>query len=275
MRFGERLIAALDARGPLCVGIDPHPQLLAAWGFDVDVDGLTRFCDIGVRAFGDHAAVIKPQSAFFEAFGGAGVAALERTVAACRAAGALVVLDVKRADIGSTMSAYARAYLDPAGPLAADAITSSPYLGVGALQPAFEAAEAHGAGMFVLAATSNEDGRSIQQARHEDGRTVAQLVVDELAVRNAGASPLGSFGVVVGATRSDVPLELRKLNGPILVPGVGAQGGTAADVRRIFAGSLAAVIPAVSRDILRHGPEVPALRDAVDQYVEQFRSLRG
>ena len=274
MTFGQRLVAALDSRGTLCVGIDPHPQLLESWGLDVDVDGLARFADICVRAFGDYAAAVKPQSAFFEAFGSAGMAVLERTVAACRAAKALVVLDVKRGDIGSTMAAYARAYLDAAAPLAADAITVSPYLGVGALQPAIEAAEAQGAGLFVLAATSNKDGRPIQQARSRDGRTVAQLVVDELASRNAGASPLGSLGVVVGATLPDAEVEFGKLNGPILAPGVGTQGGTSADVRRIFAGSLDAVLPAVSRDVLRHGPDVPSLRMAVHRYVEEFQFLR-
>src|SRR5436305_6416268 len=131
--FGRRLDAAVDARGSLCVGIDPHAALLESWGLPDDATGLAHFADACVAAFADTAAVIKPQSAFFERFGSAGIAVLERTVAACRAAGALVLLDVKRGDIGSTMAAYAEAYLTPAAPLAVDAITVSPYLGVGAL----------------------------------------------------------------------------------------------------------------------------------------------
>ena len=119
MSFGARLVAALDTRGPLCVGIDPHPELLAAWGLGVDVDGLARFTERCVEAFGDDAAVVKPQSAFFERFGSAGIAVLERAVVQLRERGALVVLDVKRGDIGSTMDAYAAGYLDPAAPLAA------------------------------------------------------------------------------------------------------------------------------------------------------------
>jgi orotidine-5'-phosphate decarboxylase len=273
--FGRRLDEALTARGSLCVGIDPHPALLTAWGLSDDVDGLSRFAELCVEALGPQAAVVKPQSAFFEAYGSGGIAVLERTIACCRAAGALVLLDVKRGDVGTTMDAYARAYLDPSSPLAADAVTLSPYLGIGSLQPAFDAAERHGAGAFVLALTSNPDGRQVQHARTDDGRPVAQVVLDELAQRNAGAEPFGSLGVVVGATVGGGEVDLTKLNAAFLVPGVGAQGGTAADVRRIFGDALPAVLPSVSRDVLRHGPEVAGLRDAVARLVDDFAFLRG
>jgi orotidine-5'-phosphate decarboxylase len=273
--FGRRLDEALTARGSLCVGIDPHPALLTAWGLSDDVDGLSRFAELCVEALGPQAAVVKPQSAFFEAYGSGGIAVLERTIACCRAAGALVLLDVKRGDVGTTMDAYARAYLDPSSPLAADAVTLSPYLGIGSLQPAFDAAERHGAGAFVLALTSNPDGRQVQHARTDDGRPVAQVVLDELAQRNAGAEPFGSLGVVVGATVGGGDVDLTKLNAAFLVPGVGAQGGTAADVRRIFGDALPAVLPSVSRDVLRHGPEVAGLRDAVARLVDDFAFLRG
>jgi orotidine-5'-phosphate decarboxylase len=272
--FGARLDAALAARGSLCVGIDPHPALLGAWGLTDDADGLARFADGCVRAFGDTAAVVKPQSAFFETYGSAGIAVLERTVQALRAAGALVILDVKRGDIGTTMAAYARAYLDPAGPLAADAITLSPYLGVGSLDPAFDLCEQHGAGAFVLALTSNKEGPQFQRARTEDGALVAQVVVDELAGRNGDAAPVGSLGVVVGATIGDAGIDLEKLNGPFLVPGIGAQGGTAGDVRRIFGAATRFVLPSVSREVLRHGPDVGALRNAVGRMGDQFGFLR-
>jgi orotidine-5'-phosphate decarboxylase len=273
--FGARLDAAVQARGPLCVGIDPHPELLASWGLTDDADGLERFADRCAEALAPRAAVVKPQSAFFEAFGARGIAVLEKTIAACRQAGALVLLDVKRGDIGSTMSAYARAYLSEQSPLAVDAITTSPYLGVGSLQPAFDAAERHGTGVFVLALTSNPEGSQVQHAQDGNGRSVAQAVVDDLAARNAGRRPQGSLGVVVGATIGRAPIDLSGLNGPFLVPGIGAQGGTADDVRRIFAGATRAVLPSVSREVLRAGPDAPALGAAAERQIEQFGFLRG
>ena len=256
------------------MGIDPHPGLLRDWGLADDVEGLARFSAVCVEAFGPMAAVVKPQSAFYERFGAAGVAVLERTVADCRAAGALVVLDVKRGDIGSTMAAYAQAYLDPSSPLAADAMTVSPFLGVGSLEPAFAAAAAHGAGVFVLALTSNPEGPLFQHAQTSTGASVAQTVVNDLAVRNAARVPMGPFGVVVGATIGSSVAELSRLNGPYLVPGIGAQGGTSADVRRIFGTGLANVVPSVSREVLRAGPDVRALRTAVARVAEQFAFLR-
>ena len=275
MSFGARLQKALDERGSLCAGIDPHPALLESWGLGDDVDGLARFADTCVAAFAGTAAVIKPQSGLFEPYGSRGVAVLERTVAACRAAGALVVLDAKRGDIGTTMAGYARAYLDPSAPLASDAVTLSPFLGVGSLEPAFELCAQHDAGAFVLALTSNPEGPQIQHARVEDGRSVAQVILDDLAARNGPAAGLGSLGVVVGATIGTSVATLEEFNGPFLVPGIGAQGGTADDVRRLFGAALPAVVPSVSRELLRHGPDVPALRSAAVQLADQFAFLRG
>jgi orotidine-5'-phosphate decarboxylase len=274
MTFGKRLAAALDERGSLCVGIDPHPALLDGWGLADDADGLARFAETCVEAFADTAAVIKPQSAFFEAYGSRGIAVLERTVAACRAAGALVVLDVKRGDIGTTMAAYARAYLDPDAPLGSDAITASPYLGVGSLEPVFELATQHGCGVFVLALTSNPEGPQVQHSTTADGRPVAQAILDEVSARNGAADPLGSFGAVVGATIHTTAVTLDTFTGPFLVPGIGAQGGTADDVRRIFGAALPAVVPSVSREVLRHGPHAGQLRAALEGQIEQFGFLR-
>jgi orotidine-5'-phosphate decarboxylase len=272
--FGARLDAALDTRGSMCAGIDPHPALLEAWGLPDDVSGLDRFARICVEAFGSTAAVVKPQSAFFEAYGSGGIRVLEHTIAACREAGALVVLDVKRGDIGTTMAAYARAYLDPASSLASDAITASPYLGVGSLLPAFELAEQYGAGVFVLALTSNPEGAQVQHARGADGRTVAQAIVDELAARNAGRTPMGSFGVVAAATIETSAARLGRLNGPILVPGIGAQGGTPEDVARVFGDTLSGIVPSVSREILRYGPENALLLNALNEQIASFGFLR-
>jgi orotidine-5'-phosphate decarboxylase len=141
--FGARLRRALDERGALCVGVDPHPGLLTAWGLRDDPGGLATFCERVVEAVGDRVAIVKPQSAFFERHGSRGIATLESTIRQFKDAGVLVLLDVKRGDIGSTVRAYAEAYLDPSSPLYVDAITASPYLGVGSLAPMFELAAAH------------------------------------------------------------------------------------------------------------------------------------
>jgi orotidine-5'-phosphate decarboxylase len=274
MSFGKRLDAAMAERGPMCLGIDPHAGLLEQWGLADDLVSLERFALSCVEAFGDLAAVLKPQSAFFERFGSRGVAILERTVAEARQSGALVLADVKRGDIGSTMAAYAEAYLSPDSSLSVDAITANPYLGVGALDPAFALAERHGKGVFVIALTSNPEASTVQHARLADGRTVAQSVLDELAARNAGADPLGSFGAVVGATIGESVADLSGVNGPFLVPGIGAQGGTAADVRRIFGSRLAAVLPSVSREVLRAGPSAAALRAAAQRAIDDYAFLR-
>ncbi|MGH3977543.1 MAG: orotidine-5'-phosphate decarboxylase, partial [Pseudonocardiaceae bacterium] len=218
------MVDAMAARGRLCVGIDPHPGLLDAWGLPDDPAGLERFALTVVDALAGEIAVLKPQSAFFERHGSRGVAVLERVIAAARDAGALVLADVKRGDIGSTMAGYAQAYLAHGAPLAADAVTLSPYLGVGALEPAFELAARTGRGVFVLARTSNPESATLQRATAEAGRSVAQHVVDALAARNAGMSPLGHLGVVVGATVVPGEPGLDALNGPVLAPGVGAQG---------------------------------------------------
>ncbi|WFE28888.1 orotidine-5'-phosphate decarboxylase [Solwaraspora sp. WMMD791] len=270
--FGERLHRAVAVRGPLCVGIDPHPQLLAQWGLPDDVDGLARFTATVVDALGDVVAVAKPQSAFFERFGSAGIAVLESTIRQLRDAGVLVLLDVKRGDIGSTAAAYASAYLDPASPLAADAVTASPFLGVGALAPMFESAAEHGGGVFVLALTSNPEGRQVQHARLSDGRTVAQTVIDEISQLNAGAQPIGSFGLVVGATVGDTGHELSNVNGPLLAPGLGEQGGRPEDLRTVFGQALSAVLPSYSRQVLRSGPEVAALRASAEQTLAKCRA---
>ncbi|HEX3789418.1 MAG TPA: orotidine-5'-phosphate decarboxylase [Pseudonocardiaceae bacterium] len=269
--FGARLAEAVDARGSLCVGVDPHPGLLTDWGLTVDARGLERFALTCAEALGDEVAVVKPQSAFFEAYGSAGVAVLERLIERCQQGGALVLLDAKRGDIGSTMAAYAQAYLSDGSPLAADAVTVSPYLGFGSLEPAVDLALRTGRGVFVLALTSNPEGAAVQRAVAADGRIVAQSVVDEAARRNAGAHSLGSVGVVIGATVGVSGLELRQLNGPILAPGFGAQGAGITELRALFGPELTGVLPTSSRDVLRHGPDVGALRSVTRRVRDELR----
>ena len=271
--FGTRLARAIEERGRFCVGIDPHVALLQQWGLSDDVASLERFALTVVEAVAPVVGVVKPQSAFYERFGSRGVAVLERVIAESRAAGALVLLDVKRGDIGSTSQAYADAYLDPASPLAADAITASPYLGFGSLDPMVEACRRHEAVLFVLALTSNKEGPEVQHARTEDGELVAGRMLEHLRQLNMGEEPLGSFGAVVGATIGESELDF-DFNGPILAPGFGAQGGTVADVRRIFGAAAAHVAASSSREVLRAGPDPDAMRDAVRRANDDLRALR-
>jgi orotidine-5'-phosphate decarboxylase len=271
--FGARLHAAMQERGPLCAGIDPHAVLLHDWGLDDDVAGLERFALTAAEALAPRVSVVKPQSAFYERFGSRGIAVLERLVTTCRDAGALVLLDVKRGDIGSTSQAYADAYLDQGSPLAVDAITASPFLGFGSLAPMVDTARKHDAGLFVLALTSNKEGPEVQEARTgPDDRTVADVVLDHLRALNDGAEPLGSFGAVIGATIDGAGHRL-DINGPVLAPGFGAQGGTVDDLRRIFGTSVGQVLPSTSRELLGQGPD--HLGDAADRLNEQLRGLAG
>lgn len=265
--FGSRLTVAVSTRGPLCVGIDPHPGLLASWGLPADADGLERFALTCVDALAGEIAVLKPQCAFFEAYGSRGIAVLERVIAEARQAGALVLADAKRGDVGSTMSAYAEAFLADGSPLASDAVTVSPYLGFGALEPALDKAEETGRGVFTLALTSNPEGREVQHAVTDDGRSVAQKIVDSAGERNSRncahtGSPLGSVGVVIGATVGETDLDLTGLQGTILAPGYGAQGAGVDDLRKVFGPSLRHVLPTSSRAVLSAGPDPFAVRDA-------------
>jgi orotidine-5'-phosphate decarboxylase len=270
LTFGARLHTAIADRGPFCVGIDPHAGLLEEWGLGDDVKSLEFFALRVVEAVAPHVSVVKPQSAFYERFGSRGIAVLERVIAESRAAGALVLLDVKRGDIGSTSQAYADAYLNPTSPLASDAVTVSPYLGFGSLDPFVDAARRHDAGLFVLVLTSNKEGPEVQQAYCAEGGTVAGRMLDHLRRLNADAAPLGSFGAVVGATIGSTDEDLA-FNGPVLAPGFGAQGGTIHDVRRLF-GSTAAVLPSSSREVLRLGPSPEVMRDFVVRTNHELRS---
>lgn len=272
--FGRRLTDAVATRGPLCAGVDAHPELLRAWGLPVTVNGLERFALTATEAMAETVAVLKPQSAFFESYGAAGIAVLERVLAFAREAGALVLLDVKRGDIGSTMEAYAAAYLADAAPLGADAITISPYLGFGSVEPALRAATESGRGVFLLSRTSNPEGEAIQRAQLPGSdATVAQSLVDAVARHNAGAEPVGDVGVVAGATQDPGELRFTGMNGPILAPGLGEQGATADDLERVFGAQRSSVLPAASRSLLRHGPDRTALETAVRRMQESLARL--
>lgn len=284
MSFGERLRDALDAHGPLCVGIDPHAQLLEAWGLPDTAEGARVFGLRAVEAAAGRVAIVKPQVAFFERFGAAGFSALEEVLAASRAAGVLAIADAKRGDIGSTMAGYADAWLAQGAPLEADAVTLTPYLGPESLRDTLATAVRHGKGVFVLAATSNPDGRVVQAARTTDAaaaplQTVAARVAGDVALLNGtlDGDRLGSIGLVVGATvdRRDVGLADEALQGaPLLAPGFGAQGAVPVDLRRLFGPLAGQVLASESRSILAAGPD--QLATAIDARQAEYReALRG
>ena len=259
--LGARLRAATAARGALCVGIDPHAALLRAWGLPDSASGARELALTVVDAAAPRIGIVKPQAAFFERFGSAGIAVLEEVIRAARAAGLIVIGDAKRGDIGSTAEGYAAAWLAEGGPLESDALTVAPYLGLGALDPLIRIAQEAGNGVFVLASTSNPEGVAVQSARTADGGTVAAAIAREAADRNATAAAAGEWGdigVVIGATRplADSGIDARALAAtPILAPGFGAQGARLADIGAIFGAAAATVIPSVSRSVLEAGPE--------------------
>jgi orotidine-5'-phosphate decarboxylase len=262
--FGVRLAAAVGSRSALCVGIDPHAATLAAWGLGRDEAGLTAFGRVLVDAAAGRAAVVKPQVAFFEAAGVAGYRALDATVRRARDAGLLVVADVKRGDIGSTGDDYATAWIDRDGPFAADAMTVSPYLGFGSLRGTLDVARANGAGVFVLAATSNPEARVLQTAVLAEGpragRTVAAGIVGDVADENrqTGDQPVGDVGLVLGAT---LDLDDFGITGddigsaPVLAPGFGAQGARIEDLRARYGDRAEQVLVSESRGLLTDGPD--------------------
>lgn len=272
--FGARLAAAMVARGPLCVGIDPHPGLLAAWGLADNIQGLRTFSQTVLDAVAPLAAAVKPQVALYERHGSAGMAVLEELLAAAVQAQVLTIADAKRGDIGSTMAGYADAWLRDGSALAADSLTLSPYLGFESLRPALDLAAATGRGVFVLALTSNPEGASVQHVGGSE--SVAKRIVTAAAVENRrwAQEALGSVGLVVGATvgtaLEQLGIDLADVHGPLLAPGLGAQGATGADLRQAFGAAHPAVLATSSRGILAAGPTVEALRAAT---VETLRGL--
>lgn len=271
--FGSRLGRAMAVRGPLCVGIDPHPALLQHWGLGDDVAGLERFSLTVLEAVGSLAAAVKPQVALYERHGSAGIAVLERTLAVAAEISVLTIADAKRGDIGSTMAAYADAWLRDGSALAADSVTLSPYLGFESLRPGLDLAAQSGRGVFVLALTSNPEGASVQHVGGAD--SVARRIVRAAAAENRRyTGALGSVGLVVGATvgsaLTELDVDLAAVRGPILAPGLGAQGATAADLRRTFGSAYPQVLGTSSRDILGAGPEIRALHDAARRTLDEL-----
>lgn len=260
--FGDRLAAAMDEYGPLCAGIDPHPNLLQAWGLEDSAESLRTFTTAVYEGCAPYAAALKPQVALFERHGSAGLAVLEELFARAAEDRVLIVADAKRGDIGSTMKAYADAWLGTSSPLGTDSVTLSPYLGFESLRPALDAATANQRGTFVLALTSNPEGKSVQHVgKTEDTGAVAKQVIAAATAENTAQTweRMGSCGLVVGATvgeaLKELAIDLSTFNGPILSPGYGAQGASAEDLYRIFAGVESQVLVNSSRGVLSAGPQ--------------------
>ncbi|MST48857.1 orotidine-5'-phosphate decarboxylase [Mobiluncus holmesii] len=278
--FGKRFQQMRTERGPLCVGIDPHPELLEAWGLPRSGAGVWDFSMRVLDALGDVCGFFKPQSALYEEYGSSGISALTATLRAIEDVGALSIADVKRGDIGSTMSAYARAYLGD-GPLVADAMTVSPFLGFESLRPALDLARERGRGVFVLTLTSNPEAGPLQGAMMADsGRSVAENIMTQVAAENstsASQGQLGHVGMVIGATVAErmqgLEEVLQDTNGPILVPGFGAQGGTSQDIAKLFGAATNRVIISSSRGILRQGPDPKGLQETFSNNLVSLKAI--
>lgn len=263
--FGDRLAAAFAERGQLCVGIDPHPFLLDEWGLPDSAEGLREFGLRVVDAADGVVGIVKPQVAFFERHGSAGYSALEQILDRARQANLLVIADVKRGDLGTSVEAYGQAWLTPGSTLEAHAMTISAYQGVGSIAEPIALAQSTGKGLFVLAATSNPEATSIQTARvatgEYAGETVAAAIVKEVnAINGAAGDRMGSLGVVLGATVSadSYGISLEELaaapSTTVLAPGFGFQGAKFAEVRTRFGPLTPVTIVAVSRGVLSAGP---------------------
>jgi orotidine-5'-phosphate decarboxylase len=280
--FGLRLAEAFAERGQLCVGIDPHSYLLRGWGLTDSADGAR---ELGLRvvdaAFG-RAAIVKPQVAFFERFGSAGYAALEKVLGAARAAGLIVIADVKRGDVGTSVEAYAQAWLTPGSPLEADAMTVSAYQGTGSLSQPLELALEHGKGLFLLAATSNPEAAMLQRAKMPDGGTVAASIVDDVTAWNSdrvSGQPIGSIGVVLGATVDfaaygiDPAALAADPPTPVLAPGFGHQGARYEQLGALYGAAAAFALVSASRSILSAGPD--GIAEAITSQAGEVAAWRG
>lgn len=280
--FGARLQRALGERGRLCVGIDPHEFLLESWGLPNTAAGAGEFGHRVIEAAAGRVGVVKPQIAFFERFGAAGFSALESVLGAARDAGLLIIADVKRGDVGTTLEAYAKAWLEEGSPLEADAMTVNPYQGFDSLASALELADRLGKGLFVLAATSNPESTSIQTARRDRGSqlgaTVAGGITKRASAWNAAhaSGDLGSVGVVLGGTVDfdllgvDLPALALAPRTPVLAPGFGHQGAEFSRIRATFGEATDSVIVNVSRSVLAAGPD--RIADSIDQQTAELEN---
>ena len=282
--FIDRLINQIQQKQTPCiVGLDPAlARMPVNWLKERDITSESSFADcaeaiyqynlIVLEAIADLVPAVKPQSAYYELFGAAGIVALEKTVKAARDRDLLVVLDVKRGDIASTATAYAQSYLpsEPKRPLEADAITIVPYLGKDCLEPFFDEATEWGKGIFVCVKTSNP-GAAIVQEQVIDGKYLYEIVAELIkpASNNSiGECGYSGIGAVVGATYPEAARKLRKRlpNSLFLVPGVGAQGGGNEGIKACFNDDGLGAVISSSRAIM-----YPHLYGAADSNKDTIR----
>jgi orotidine-5'-phosphate decarboxylase len=274
--FSTRLKQAIQAHSPLCVGIDPSAALLKSCGLPDSAEGAHEFGRRVLEAGQYQFSIVKPQSAFFERFGSAGLKALEELTQLARTRDVLVLIDGKRGDIDTTAEAYAESYFAPGSPLRADAVTTHAYLGFGALERFLSIAERNSGGVFVVVRSSNPEGRELQLATLSTGESVALNLARLITERNAraGAESPGFIGAVVGATCDDADAIAAAMpSAYILAPGVGAQGATLQDVLKRMPSARGRVLPNVSRAILSNGSSINDIRTTIRALQEQARVL--
>lgn len=276
MDFAARLTARIKEHSPLCVGIDPSASLLQFCGLPDSAEGALEFGRLVLKAADYRLAIVKPQSAYFERYGSAGIRALEELAAEARRKEVMVLLDVKRGDIDTTGEAYLEAFFGERSTFKADAVTLSPYLGLGALDKAIAYAVKNEGGVFVVVRSSNPEGEALQTARRADGLSVAESLCREITALNqgfAGGNP-GPVGAVVGATCDDAGQTVAAMPGAfILAPGVGAQGATFEDVQRRMPAARGRVLPSVSRAVLAGGAIPAEMRCTMEGMKEKSRVL--
>lgn len=273
--FATRLQQKIVEHSPLCVGIDPSASLLKSCGLPDTPQGAFELGRRVLEAAEYRLSLLKPQSAFFERFGSAGLRALEELVTLARGKDVLVLLDGKRGDIDTTGAAYAEGYFSATTSLRVDAVTTHPYLGLGALDPFLDIAIRNQGGVFVVVRSSNPEGQELQSARLANGETVAQNLCREITLRNRRhGEGLGPIGAVVGATCEDAAATVAALpQSFILAPGVGAQGATIQDVLARMPAARGRVLPNVSRAILANGGTSGDIRTTIRDLQDQARSL--
>lgn len=275
MSFASRLSQQIRAHSPLCVGVDPSASLLKTCGLPDSSDGAFEFGKRVLEAAQFQVSILKPQSAFFERFGSAGMRALEELIVLARRNEVLVLLDGKRGDIDTTGAAYAEGYFSASTTLRVDAVTTHAYLGYRALDPFMQTALRSDGGVFVVVRSSNPEGRDLQLAKLPSGETVAQNLCREITQTNRLlGSDLGPIGAVVGATCEDAAETVAALpQSFILAPGVGAQGATIGDVLTRMPGARGRVLPNVSRAILANGGSLGEIATAIRALQDQARAL--
>jgi len=275
-QFATHLLQRIRAYSPLCVGIDPSASLLNMCRLPDSPEGALAFGLRVLQSVNFQLSIIKPQSAFFERFGSAGMQALEELVRQARAREVLVLLDGKRGDIDSTAAAYGEGYFSPTTTLRVDAVTAHAYLGLGALKPLINLAVENEGGVFVVVRSSNPEGAGLQLARMSDGVTVARHLSAQITQINhtTSAISLGPIGAVVGATCEDADEIAAAMPASfILAPGVGAQGATMRDVKARMPSACGRVLPSVSRGILANGTSDDDIGKTIGLLSEMAREL--